>query len=201
MTTDQERTMTEPTESAAYAESPPRQLLWLCETCGQPIADGEGYLHVDLDEVRHATDAGAKVNREGTVDVAALLDVPDVHWRTHHGRCDPRPESNDYCIAVERARDHADLLARTAHLSGKRWIDVTDWYDLMARMAAIEITDARPPEDVRESLTIQMVGLVAADPADPGVEVHLRCQGATDAIWATALAEATRILTTTPNGA
>jgi hypothetical protein len=168
-----------------------------------PIDDGDGYLHVDLDDVRRAQDADAKVSRSGAVDIGALLDVPDVHWRTHHRICDPEPEANEYVINVERARDHADLLARTAHLSGKGWIDVTDWYDLMARLAAITVGQAQAPENVREALTWRLVEHIADDPTDPGVELHLRCEQAADAVWPLALAEATKRTTPTPttNGA
>lgn len=128
-----------PTSAAA----PTRDLVWICDTCTKPVADFTGYLHVSLLEV-HQAEQAHRAFEERTSNIPVLpvseyLELPTVHWVTHHRDCDPDIESADYCIQVDRLRTHADLLARTAHLSEKRWLEVTDWFDLIRRLA-----DVRP---------------------------------------------------------
>lgn len=115
--------------------SPTRDLVWICEHCTQPVDDGTGYLHINLTEVHQAEVAEAKLGEY--VDIDQLLEIRTPRWQTHHQACDPDLDAPDYFIDVNRLRTHADLLARTAHLSGKRWIDITDWYDLIARLAEV----------------------------------------------------------------
>jgi hypothetical protein len=86
-----------------------RPLRWTCDTCQFPIADGAGYLYVDPG------------------------DEDDTVWHMQHGTCDPG--GIGYAIAIERVRTHAQLLAWTAHLMGKRWLERTNW-DTVIRNAA-----------------------------------------------------------------
>lgn len=122
----------------------PKHLVWVCEACQSPVADGEGYLHVSMVEVRSAERAIAderdeRDNSWGTVDINAFLSGPGpARWRTHHAGCDPEPDDADYWIDVARVRTHAHLLARTAHLMGKAWLSCTDWDELIDAYSTVE---------------------------------------------------------------
>lgn len=123
--------------------APVRELVWLCEACGQPVADGTGYIHVNNIEVTAAQRAWADYDQRDTnqgEDWDAVLQLLDdePRWRVHHASCDPAPEANDYWIDVARARTHAHLLQRTAHLLEKSWLEVTDWRAFIARAAGVD---------------------------------------------------------------
>jgi predicted GIY-YIG superfamily endonuclease len=124
---------------------PPRQLVWLCTRCQEPIADGLGYIHVNMRsvfEIEAYWAAAEKRQLEGGsvfVDISDLRDWPDdAPWMAHHADCDPYPEAGDYWFDVKRARTHAQLLNWTAHLMGKDWLKFTDWDDLIQRQAAVD---------------------------------------------------------------
>lgn len=119
-------------------------LVWECEVCGEPIEDGAGYLTVSYADMaaydkahqefrdRHRTPGGWVVY-SGT----DLADFPnEVSWRVLHAACDPKPDSYDYWIGVERVRSQSDVLSWTAHLLGKNWLPITGW-DAIVRKAAL----------------------------------------------------------------
>lgn len=136
---------------AAPSPRPPaREIVWLCQACGQPVTDGTGYIHVNHMEIavaeraerdfmaRTTTPEGHQsVTGEAWHDALDLLDT-EARWQVHHGTCDPHPDSGDYWFDVARARTHAHLLQRTAHLMEKRWLDVTDWAAFIRRAAGVD---------------------------------------------------------------
>jgi hypothetical protein len=112
-------------------------LTWRCLNCGEPVLDGTGYLHVnhtEIDSVRAAHDAFDK-RTHGVIagkDWDDWFALPDhAPWGIHHASCDPRPESNDYWVAIERVRTQAAMLTWTAHLMEKNWIGYTNWIELI----------------------------------------------------------------------
>ena len=122
------------------------RIAWTCAACNQPIADGTGYLHVDLNRVREVEDAHAahleqQQQESGwrAVNLTELLALPRrAPWLAHHRRCDPNPGHGSYWFDVARARTHAQLLNWSAHLMGKRWIRHTTWADLIERAAGVD---------------------------------------------------------------
>lgn len=113
-------------------------IAWTCDSCGSPVADGAGYVHVSRHAIhRHeleSREAKERIEDRLIVSAADLLDFPcQVSWHVHHADCDPDPEAFCYWFTVERARTHAALLDWTAHLMNKRWIDATNWSDFIRR--------------------------------------------------------------------
>jgi hypothetical protein len=122
------------------------QIVWLCNVCGSPVADGAGYLEVDMRVVHQVEEAHRRFEEEqrdtspwGAVDLGAFLDLPPgARWLAHHAVCDPDPEYSGYWFAIERARTHAHLLNWTAHLMSKTWLEFTNWNELIGRMAGVD---------------------------------------------------------------
>lgn len=115
-------------------------LVWCCQRCDKPIADDDGYLHVNYAEINHVqreTAAWHKRHPAGTViSGAELFTHPGrAPWQAHHRACDPRPESNDYWIGVERIRTHLQVVKWTAHLMEKNWLEHTSWIDVLRGVA------------------------------------------------------------------
>lgn len=119
-------------------------ITWLCEICGDPIADRSGYVGVSTQEslrykrereqfeIDHPRIGGMRI-----LSGAALFEVPKpAHWQVIHRSCDPDPEGGGYWIEIERARTEKQLLNWTAHLMHKRWLTETDWYRLLERIGA-----------------------------------------------------------------
>jgi hypothetical protein len=57
------------------------------------------------------------------------------HWHAWHLACDPEPDGGRYFIDVERIRTAWDVLDWTAHLTQKRWLADTDWFDVVRDIA------------------------------------------------------------------
>lgn len=124
-------------------------IKWTCHTCRRAVAPRAGYLHIDksrVNERQRSYEEGARaraaeaehsgVQTWRATDLLAAADP--VPWQVHHAGCDPEPDRIDYCIPLDRAQTHAQLLDWTAHLMGKRWIDVTNWADLIRRVAGVD---------------------------------------------------------------
>jgi hypothetical protein len=114
------------------------RLAWHCHACGQRVADGSGYLEVDLATAGRHRDAWhryeAKHSQANGVIISSLADMPDVaraHWRAWHRTCDPRPDANTYWFDVERCDTLGKLIHWAGHLVGKTWIGDTDWSDVL----------------------------------------------------------------------
>lgn len=113
-----------------------------CETCHQPITDkAPGYVtinHDDANKAEHAVAEWEKQNPGPAITGDALLDYPDpAHWQSLHEACDPEPDSSSYTITSHRIDDWPKLVAWTAHLMGKTWLEHTDWDELLATTAAL----------------------------------------------------------------
>lgn len=117
-----------------------------CQQCDQPIADGEGYLWVDYQEIASTrkdqedemkerakrTQGGRSVTLTRASDVRVRRHVP---WQAHHEACDPALSQPSYWIGVDMVRTWQDLLRRTEHLTPKNWLRFTDWHQLLGRAA------------------------------------------------------------------
>ena len=99
----------------------------LCGRCGRRVDCGDGWIHVDPAEAARAQ------REESGVTVC---------WQVHHRRCDPDPYDGGYWIDVENITSWAGLAHWTAHLMAKRWLEATDWDELL-REAAGEIPPVR----------------------------------------------------------
>ncbi|KXF51065.1 hypothetical protein AXA44_15465 [Rhodococcus sp. SC4] len=123
------------------------RITYYCDECHRPIEDGDGYVHLAYPPAQADEGEGKATESGGFLMVTAATiklevpkppppttTVPTRHWETHHRRCDPHPNRDDYWYAVERMRTLVDLAHRTKHLSEtKRWFPTTDWPDLVVR--------------------------------------------------------------------
>lgn len=107
------------------------KLIWPCDVCKKPIADGTGYLHISAAGLSaYKRDLAVWYEEHpGTFhNLGELMDMPDeVRWEAHHHDCDPDSDTADYWFRVSEVRTHAGLLRWTAHLMGKSWIGDTNW--------------------------------------------------------------------------
>lgn len=115
------------------------KITWNCQACGQPIADGHGYLNISRSTLRRVEEAWTEHERrnDGLMSLAELLALPaPVRWLPFHHLCDPDPTGDDtaYFISVERIRTPRQALWWTAHLMGKTWTEHTDWDQVIERL-------------------------------------------------------------------
>ncbi len=99
-------------------------ITWICDECGQPIADGAGGLGVDV---------AASIERGRPSERADRAATP-VEWVAVHLECNSGGTPG-YWIAVDRLRTATQLLDWSAHLAGKRWASGTDWWRVVRRVA------------------------------------------------------------------
>lgn len=126
-------------------------LAWRCAVCHKPIADGEGYLTINLPEVHAAEREDRK--RRYEAEVAAELGTPTSlkalrsrmmnlselsayvdalpKWRPLHRSCDPGIESQDYFHGVKQLRTAEDMLAVSAHMGEYSWLHLTNWSEVL----------------------------------------------------------------------
>lgn len=97
---------------------PSYDLIWHCQKCGDPIADGEGYITILTKDVKEAEQA-FRDSPKGLPPVA--------EWSVYHKACDPDTAAGSYWFDVADVRSLGTLRDRTHHLAGKRWMNVTNW--------------------------------------------------------------------------
>jgi hypothetical protein len=117
------------------------ELVWRCDVCRRPIADGAGYVCVNRDAIRAYNARAEAWEAEHVVDgfytAGALFDHPElVPWKRLHTRCDPDVDADDYFIVVSQLRSPAAVLRWCAHLGEKEWLDRTTWSDVLRDVAA-----------------------------------------------------------------
>lgn len=126
-------------------DQPTDVLVWSCDECGLPVEPADGYLHVSmkatLQHGRAEEDFRKICMQQGTWTSYSMADymdlVPDpAPWLAHHSRCDPEPDSADHWIAIDQIDSYRKLLARAIHLGQKRWINDTNWWDLLEQIVA-----------------------------------------------------------------
>lgn len=128
-----------------------RELNIICSTCQKPIGDTDedrGYLWIRRDEVMDRQDAMrawmskyATSNGDGghtiVTDGAGIMTHPKrVVWRAEHTACDSGDLDDMYNIPAFKLRTWADLVAWTAHLMAKSWLDDTNWANLLEAAAS-----------------------------------------------------------------
>ena len=104
-----------------------------CFTCYRPVADKDGFVCVDS-------------------HLASTEQSTPVSWECYHYRCDPGEDNaGDYWIALDRLAldrhgDETDDWSR--HLSGKDWIEHTDWrtcpIPALVRLSGGSVTNVLP---------------------------------------------------------
>lgn len=128
-------------------------LVWSCQVCGLPIADREGYVHVDALEANRrmieARESERARNGRRSVSLADLLALPkDIPWQVHHTACAAQPDGPDYWIDVETIRRMDQLMSWSLHVTEKNWVnEATDWHEFAA--AAVARFTARRLEAVK----------------------------------------------------
>ncbi|MBO4273110.1 hypothetical protein [Microbispora triticiradicis] len=106
-------------------------LVVFCDACRKPIADGDGYLHVDhrkIAEYREHQAASRDAVEVVGVSLAEFLAAPDpARWQAHHTVCAPDDGGASYDVPVAQVRTWPRLASTTARLMGKTWLQHTDW--------------------------------------------------------------------------
>lgn len=123
---------------------------WVCEVCARPI-EADGSVFIRSSERRRATEdrkerrrmerekkkSSPKINGMHVVmwTGAEIMTLPDYRapWHAMHDECDPDPDDTVYWIAVGRIDTFTKVVAWSAHLNGKHWFPLTNWYDVMRR--------------------------------------------------------------------
>jgi hypothetical protein len=114
--------------------------VWDCDACGRPVADGDGYLCVNYDELRKHEQAA----REWEAEHAGIFAVPleeflkypgSARWKVLHRRCDPKPNADAYHFDAARIRTASHAIEWAAHLLEKDWITSTNWNDVLRACA------------------------------------------------------------------
>lgn len=134
-------------------------LVWVCDLCELPIADGKGAVFVRFSERKAYRDGQANLKRKGKVlgakigrrrviiSAIDLMDAADAApWRAMHHKCDTTPGDCAYWFDVARIRTLEAVLDWTRHLMGKAWLDETAWDDLIGRVLHGPINSAARDE-------------------------------------------------------
>lgn len=104
----------------------PALIEWTCYSCEELIDDGDGLMHVYVDDYitfREWRDG----QPEGGRSLSEILDTPEPpEWIAEHFDC-AGEVADLYSIAIDRLRTPAQILAVTEHLMGKTWFPLTSW--------------------------------------------------------------------------
>jgi len=115
------------------------KIEWNCDVCGRAIEDDHGYLTVNEAQIKEAQREFAEWKNEHQTTVFSvndLMDRPDfVKWQAVHASCDPRSDSGDYSIDIDRVRTARHALGWTLHFHGKNWTGATDWDEFIKARA------------------------------------------------------------------
>jgi hypothetical protein len=115
------------------------QLVWRCSICEAPIADGAGYLTVDMNEAERVLQWRSEWERDLRSRDFAMRELetcPEpTRWLVLHAACDPASKPGPYDLAVENLRTAWDLLAWTEQLMAQEWVGGTDWRRVLGRVA------------------------------------------------------------------
>ena len=126
-----------------------QQLVWVCEVCERPIADGKGAVFVRYTDRRAYREGQADLKLKGreigpdsttgrSLVIFSAVDLmeaaPAAPWRTMHHKCDTTPGDCAYWFDVARIRTLLDVLSWTRHLMEKNWLGETAWGDLLGRV-------------------------------------------------------------------
>lgn len=122
---------------ASMASSSPKaeslsQIKYVCVSCKSTVHPGTGYLQVDQGLIRKCIDELQELRNvqqlDGFISGQKLLEFgKPAPWAAWHRDCDPWPGSDDYWLDVGQVDTWQKLLATTAHLMGKSWLQYSDW--------------------------------------------------------------------------
>jgi hypothetical protein len=122
------------------------ELTLICGPCGLAILGDTGCLRVSHGAIKRHQRETAEWNARhpgDAHDLTELLTLPDeVQWVAWHDKCRPAGFDDGYEIDSVRLSTWSGLAHWTAHLMSKRWLDCTDWDDVL-REAAGEIPSRR----------------------------------------------------------
>ena len=111
------------------------ELTLICEGCRMPFTDG-GCLWISFADIQRASQQDADWHAAHpageAVDITTFLSLPGgAVWHAHHDRCMPPEGESSYDVDVGQVRTWAGLVRWTVHLMGKRWLEFSDWDDVL----------------------------------------------------------------------
>ncbi|OFB42571.1 hypothetical protein BA059_05010 [Mycolicibacterium sp. (ex Dasyatis americana)] len=88
-----------------------------------------------VDEIA-ARDRGPEIEawkaRGGSRSPRELLEAPaPIAWHIYHQECDPAPEHEGYSLLASQCSTWPQLVAWTAHVLEKPWLQYTTWGSLL----------------------------------------------------------------------
>ncbi|MCV7700719.1 hypothetical protein ACH0BH_10140 [Micrococcus luteus] len=116
---------------------------WTCDRCSRPLGEG-WHLFVPRAEMRAARASRARLEDVATapdglprlVPLETLQRLHVARWSAAHDACAPgEAERAFWALAAAELGTVPALLDTTAHLMGKHWLDLTDWPDVLQRLA------------------------------------------------------------------
>lgn len=114
-----------------------KRLRYPCERCGKPAH----YLFIDDKRAHrvHRENLDRRANRRGWEPINLNEISSPAAWELSCRSCvtDEESERNDYWAPCERIATVPDLLSFLGHVSGKLWIDGTDFPSLLHRLSAV----------------------------------------------------------------
>ena len=166
----------------------PSQLMWMCDYGDGPVANGKGYVAVEMaaaHKLHERREQQRALERTQTVDGVVKVDLSAwqamghaVPWFVMHRDCDPLPDRPDYWFDVARCRRFSELLDWNAHLHGKRWISATNWDRFICRVS----NPCLQPSHLAPSGATQKLEVDIANKMDQlGIGVMLSVSRAADA--------------------
>lgn len=111
------------------------ELQATCDGCGDRVEPGTGFLRCPIERFQRVENA-----HETFPDGFALEELQALpgraSWTVIHMEClVVDAESNTYEIPIEEVLTLAGLLRWAAQLGDKTWLQYTDWYDLLRKVA------------------------------------------------------------------
>lgn len=125
-----------------------QQIVWHCDYCELPIENGAGYLTFSAkaanEHRRTYAEFKAKQKAASPSSTWYAFDLDEydsavsqpAFIHATHGKCDPRPDSDDWWMRIERTRTYIQLLDITLHISQKKWFADTDWQQFIYNRVA-----------------------------------------------------------------
>jgi len=110
-----------------------QEIIFTCEIYNKPINlyENEGQIYISRRELFEAQRISEELSKRDGLISASEFEFAFAHWHIIHYECVIDDIDSFYEIATFRIRSLRKLIGWTSHLMEKRWIDNTDWFELL----------------------------------------------------------------------